>query len=103
MAVVLQPSGVGNLASPYYTALSSDQKPIPSGDRATLLELDTGNEYVYAGAEWYLFRRLGLTSPAANDETALQAQLLGLILSELRKIRRGVEAALGTEILDPGE
>ena len=103
MSVTLQPAGVGNLASSYYTGLSSDTKPIPSGSRATFLELDTGTEFVYAGGEWYVYRRIGPSSPVANDETALQTRLLGLILVEMRKIRSYHEHRIGVPIPDPGE
>lgn len=91
---VQQVFGLGSPAHPYYALDSTDVRPLPSEDSATLREMDTGRVYVWHERRWHFF-----AGPVAIEESAT-----GLaILSELRKIRRGLELALNTELPDTGE
>jgi hypothetical protein len=48
--------GVGTLAHPFYTGVSSDDKPALDVPDATAFELDTRREYIWRRNAWYLFR-----------------------------------------------
>ncbi|OGG44105.1 MAG: hypothetical protein A3F84_27735 [Candidatus Handelsmanbacteria bacterium RIFCSPLOWO2_12_FULL_64_10] len=100
MAVVLQTSGIGGLAYPFYTGLSSDEKPIATDlsnadADATFYELDTRREFVWKDRAWML--------RAAPDQGIDYSDALGEIAKELRRIRFGFEIYLKTDFPDPDE
>lgn len=92
MSAQQQQQGIGTLAYPYYRVMSSDEKPRPDGPDATLFEVDTRREFVWAAGQWWFFRELA--GPAQGDDIQTS------ILSELRKIRSFLEVFAGP-ISDP--
>lgn len=95
-------------AAPRYAGLSSDEKPTPATQGgasveagSTFLEEDTGRVFRWDGSRW---ARAAVAEGGAGalDADAAPAWA-GALLTELRKIRRGIETALGTVIPDPGE
>ncbi len=93
MSVVLQSTGIGTLAYPFYTGESTDVKPIPTTEDATFYELDTRRRFVWKNREWRF-------SDAPADISAAFSASLEPLLKELRTIRRGLELVLNHEIPD---
>lgn len=76
---------------PAYTGASSDSKPTNVGEQSRYLETDTGRTYTFIAGNW-----VPQTAQPVTDDTIGAA-----ILSELRKIRFGLERWLNDEFVDP--
>lgn len=93
MSVVSQQGGIGTLAHQTYAGYSGDVRPIPTVPDASLFEIDTRRVFVWHDSAWHFH-----AGPVESHDMTGPA-----LLSELRKIRFGLETYLGSELPDPGE
>lgn len=95
MTARLEQQGIGTLAYPFYTGLSTDAtKPFPNDptNNATFLELDTRRAFVWRDGAWVLFD----APPAVIDNS----DLLRTLIDEVRRLRCGFEMYLSVPFVN---
>lgn len=92
-------SGLSTDAKPVPGAIDADGNQVPAFPPGSLFrETDTRRLYAWSGSDWDFQSEQPRPGPDLTQNEAFLS-----ILSELRRIRLGLEIALQTDIPDPGE